>query len=166
MENELFRCIKMIDNDKLTQEDKEELLRMFMVTQNDQVRNQLAFIFSDLKFDKAVPYILKKINDKSLSHNNGSLVYSLEPFDLRKYFIQLIKVICEHEYEPRLLAYGFVEDLSPTISKAILKKALAILEDCRISLEGDAAESGENSRLHFIEQTKKMLLKHLTLTPS
>jgi len=162
MENELFRCIKLIDKNKLTQEDKEELLRMFMITKNDLVRNQLAFIFSDLKFDRAVPYILKKINEKSLSHNNGSLVFSLEPFDLSKYFIQLIKIICEHEYEPRLWAYGFVEDLSPKISKAVLKKGLTILEDRRIRLEEGAADSGENSSLHFVEQTEKMLLKHLT----
>ncbi|HWB94047.1 MAG TPA: hypothetical protein VG605_19475 [Puia sp.] len=157
MKSELYNCIKSLDINKLSEDDKEELLRIFMATKNDLIRDQIAFIFSDLHFVKAIPYIFKRINQKSAIHNNGSLVHSLQEFDLKKYFIPLVKVICEQEYEPRLLAYGLVQQVAPTISSGIRRKALAILEEFRLGLEETAIDKGENSTLHFIEKTQELL---------
>ena len=157
MKTELYHCITSIDVKKLNEDDKEELLRIFMITKNDLIRNQLAFIFSDLHYEKAIPYIIKKINDKSVFHNNGSLVHALEDFDLKRYFIPLVKIICEHDYEPRLMAYGIVQRIAPSISKGIRTKALTILETYRLTVEQTAIDRGENSTLHFIEKTKELL---------
>jgi|SRR5690348_4084780 len=157
MKTELYKCIKAIDIKALNEDDKEELLRIFMVTKNALIRNQIAFIFSDLHYDKAVPYIIKKINEKSVIHNNASLVHSLEDFDLRKYFIPFIKIICEHEYEPRLIAYGIVEKLASSMSSSTKRRALKILEEHRLELERAANDKGENSTLHFVEKTKELL---------
>ena len=77
MKTELYKSIKAINIKNLNEDDKEELLRIFMVTKNDLIRNQIAFIFSDLHYDNAIPYIIKKINEKSTFHNNGSLVHAL-----------------------------------------------------------------------------------------
>ncbi|MBY0537301.1 MAG: hypothetical protein K2P88_15725 [Chitinophagaceae bacterium] len=165
MKTELFKVIKKIDEKKLTNDDLEELLRFFMVTKNDLTRNQIAFIFADLHYNKAVPYIIKKINEKGLFHNNGSLVYSLGSFDMKKYFIELIKIICTHAYEPRLMAYDIVHDFAPSIPNRVKIKALKILEEQRIQLEQIATDKGENSTLHFIEKTKELLQSLTTASP-
>jgi len=155
MKTELYRAIKEIDIKNLAEDDKEELLGIFMVTKNDLIRNQIAFMLSDLHYEKAVPFIFKKIDE--IPHNNGSLVFSLQGFKVKEYFIQLIKIICEHEYEPRLMAYGIVEDLVPEISAAVKSEALTILEAHRIALEETAIDKGEDSTLHFVEQTQQLL---------
>jgi hypothetical protein len=157
MKTELYKSIKAIDIKNLNEDDKEELLRIFMVTKNVQIRNHIALILADIRYDKAVPYIIKKINEKSTFNNNGTLVYSLEEFDLRKYFIPIIKIICEQEYEARLTAYGIVQDIAPSISNITKKKALKILEEHRLELEHAAVDKGENSTLHFVEKTKELL---------
>jgi hypothetical protein len=159
MKTELYKSIKAIDIRSLIEDDKEELLRIFMVTKNVLIRNHIAIVFADLHYDKAVPYIIKKINEKSTFNNNGTLVYSLGDFDLKKYFIPLIRIISEQEYEARLTAYGIVQDLAPSIPVTIKRKALKILEERRLELEHAATDKGENSSLHFVEQTEKMLLK-------
>jgi hypothetical protein len=157
MKTELYKAIKAIDIKNLNDYDKEELLRIFMVTKNDLIRNHIAFIFADLHYNKAVPYIIKKISDKSTAHNNGSLVYSLQDMDVQKYFIEFIKIICEQEYEPRLMAYEIVYKLAPLISNKIRNKALKILEEHRVQLERSETDKGENSTLHFVEKTKELL---------
>ena len=157
MDNELYKSIKLIDVKKLNEDDKDELLKIFMVTKNILIRNHIAFMFADLHYDKAVPYIIKKINEKSTFNNNGSLVYVLENFDMKKHFIPLIKIVCGQEYEARLMAYGIIEELSPSISNKTKTKALKILDVNQVELERLAADKGENSALHFVEKTKELL---------
>jgi len=86
MKTELYKAFKGIEVKNLTEENKEELLRFFMVTKDHTIRNQIAFIFSDIQYEKAVPFILKQIRRKELYNYNGSLVYALQEFDLRKHF--------------------------------------------------------------------------------
>jgi hypothetical protein len=108
MSTEVYKAIKSLKNENLYQEDKEELLRFFIVTRSSAIRNQIAFMLSDVKFNKAIPFIIDKINEKDLCHNNGSLVYALENLDVKDYFIEFIKMICDWEYEPRYQAYEIV----------------------------------------------------------
>ena len=75
MKTELYRVIKEIEIKKLTNDDMEELLNFFMVTKNDLIRNHIAFIFADLHYDKAVPYIIKKINQKSKYSKKNICIY-------------------------------------------------------------------------------------------
>lgn len=165
MKSELYKIIKEVDIKKLSNDDMEELLIFFMVTKNDLIRNQIAFIFADLHYNKAVPYIIKKINEESLSHNNGSLVYSLGSFNMKKYFIELIKIICKHEYEPRLMAYEIVHESAPLIPNKTKSKALKILEEQRVRLEHIATDKGENSTLHFVEKTIELLQSSIPVSP-
>jgi hypothetical protein len=157
MNTELYKAIKAIDIKSLTEGDKEELLGVFMVTRNALIRNHIALIFADLHYEKAVPYIIKKINDKSTFNNNGTLVHSLNEFDVKKYFIPLIKMVCEQEYEARLMAYYILQDLATTMPGAIKSKAYKILKAHRVALEETATDKGEDSTLHFVEQTQKLL---------
>ena len=149
--------LKAIDIKNLTEDDKDELLRVFMVTENALLRNHIALVFANLHYDKAVPYIVKRINDKSTFNANGTLVYSLEGFDLKEYFIPLIEIICKMEYEARLQAYYIVQNLAPSIPVSIRNNALEILEAHRLSLEDAATDKGEGSALHFVEKTMELL---------
>lgn len=128
-----------------------------MVTQNDLIRNQIAIIFSDVKYEPAVHFIFEKINDKSLFNNNSSLVHALEGFDLTEYFIHLVKIAVEHEYETRLIAYGFVEDLLLSISPAIKKKALEFLMLYRKEKEPVLTDRRDNSQWHFLQSSISLI---------
>ena len=154
---ELYRALKGINAENLTDEDKEELLRFFMVAKNHAIRNQIAFILSDIKYNKAIPFIIEKINDKNLSHNNGSLVYALENLEVKDYFIEFVKMVCEMEYEPRYQAYEIVQKLTPTTSREIRENALVLLEERRILLEITATDKGPDSSLNFVEHSIELI---------
>ena len=157
---ELNALIKAVNIKNLDEDDKEELLRLFIVTRNPLIRNRLALIFSDLQYNKAVRHIIKKINDKSLFNRNGTLIYSLENLEVKKYFLTFIRVICEHEYEARYQAYEVAVKNAGSISKTTRNRALQIL-DHYWALQEPIEDDKEynNSILHFIEATKKVLLR-------
>jgi hypothetical protein len=157
MNTELYRVLKEIDEKKLSNDDMEELLGIFMITKNELIRNHLSFIFADLQYDKAVPYIITKINEASVSHNNGSLVYSLSSFDMKEYFIDLIKIICTQEYEARLMAFEIVQKSVASIPSTTKNIAVQILEEQRVKSEETATDKGENSTLHFVEKAMELL---------
>lgn len=157
MKTELYKALKGISVENLSEEDKEELLRFFVVAQTNVIRNQIAFIFSDAKFNKAIPFIIDKINDKDLSHCNGSLVYALEDLDVKEYFIDFIKMVCEMEYEPRYQAYEIVQKFAPAISKEVREKALKLLEERQLLLQTKSADREPGSTLNFVEQTIELI---------
>jgi hypothetical protein len=59
MKTELYKAIKSINGDSLSDEDKDELLKLFTITNNSLIRDHLAMLFSDLHYDRAAYYILK-----------------------------------------------------------------------------------------------------------
>lgn len=158
MTNELFNAVKSINIEKIDEGDKQDLLRIFMVTQNHGVRNQIAMIFADLKYQEAVPYIVKKINDPEIFNYIGTLVYAIGSLDCSEYFLSFIRVLSEHKYEARLGAYDIVEKDASVVSKTIREEALDILKAFQIKEELVNVEKYENSKLHFIDATIKLLL--------
>ena len=157
MKSELYKAITTIDITKLDDDDKLELLRIFMLTKNPLIYNHIAFIFSDLHYNKAIPYIIRKINHKSTFNDRGSLVFALDNLNSKKYFISFIKIICEQGYESRLMAFGIIEKYVSIISNQKKRSAFNILEKYRIKEEQSKNDKGENSRLHFIEKTEELL---------
>ncbi len=157
MQTELNKALKGIKVENLTKNDKEELLRFFSATKDNTIRNCIALFFADLQYNEAVPYIIKKINDKSLFNYTGTLIYALGNLDSQKYFLTFIKVICEHEYESRLGAYDIVEKYTGKISNITRQKALIILEDHKLKEREKENTKYENSKLHFIEATINLL---------
>lgn len=61
------------------------------------------------------------------------------------------------EYKARLMAYGIVQDLAPSIPAKIKSKAFKILEEHRVALEQTATVKDENSIPHFVETTQRLL---------
>lgn len=157
IKSEVYKLLKKINIANLQEDDKQILLNVFMCTNNSLIRDTVAEIFSDIKYEKAVPYIVKKLKEKSLFKNSGVLIFALEELDSIKFFMDFVEIICTHEYEARLLAFGIVEKYSNQISKRVRNKALETLESYRIKEVNNSNSKGENSTLHFIEQTQKLL---------
>ena len=159
MQTELYQAIKGVDLKKLTGDDKEELLGLFMITKHPGIRNCSALIFADLGYNEAIPSIIKKIKDKNLFGWNGTLVYALESLDSVNYFVAIVRMVCEQDYEARLMAYNIVEKHVNSISAETRKKALKILKKYQIEQEAKIdMDQYENSTLHFIDATKRLLL--------
>lgn len=159
MSNTLYQAFKEINIANLDDDDKEQLLQFFIVTTDSLLRNQIAFMLSDLKFQKVVPFIIQKINQKELLGNNGSLVYALENLDVKDHFLAIVQMICDQEYESRLNAFGILQQYSNTISESSRIAALEILEKCKSTLKINDTQPEENGKLHFIEKAKELLLK-------
>jgi len=150
-----------MDKEALSEDDKSELLKLFMVTGNPLIRDHIAMVFADIRYDKAVRYILRKINDKKLYGNNGTLVAALGDLNASRYYNEFAKIICTQDYEARLWALGLIEDFGRVASKNLKQKALKTLTSCKSSL-GTALEGAyKNSRLHFIDEAIALIDKFL-----
>jgi hypothetical protein len=108
---------------------------------------------------RAVPFLLSKIFEIGTYNNNGSLVYSLEGFDIKDYFLHIVKIICMMEYEARYQAFEILSKYAPEISDKMRENAIALLEENRKALDECAIDKGENSTWHFVEQSIKLLYK-------
>jgi hypothetical protein len=159
MKTELYRSIKNIEPGKLSESDKEDLLKIFDVVDNVLIRDQIAFIFGDSKYDKAVPHIIRKIKDSKTFHNNGSLVYALHGLDVSNFFTDIIDIICTMEYEARLAAYEIIDDNKSKISDHVRANAIDTLQSHLKTLPTNRPDIQENSTRHFIESTIKLLKK-------
>lgn len=157
MKGELFRILTTINIKDLNETDKEELLRFFNATKNCLIRDRIALILSEAQYNKAVPDIIKKISDKKLFNKNGTLVFALGDLNTKRHFSKLIDIICTQDYEARLMAYGIIEDSIQEVSANTIKKALKILNSVFERLEMELLDESENSQLHFVQQTIKLL---------
>lgn len=157
MTNELSNAINSININSLDEEDKDDLLRIFMTTENAGVRNRIAMIFGELRYERAVPHMVKKINDPAIMNATGTLLYALDRLNAKKYFLTFIRVLSEHEYESRYGAYGLVEKYVASISQATREKAIYILEGFRTK-EEQVESKYENSKLHFIDAALRVLV--------
>jgi len=157
MKTEFYKVLKSIDNEALSEDDKDELLKLFMVTNNSLIRDHIAMIFSDVHYNKAVPYILRKIKDKRTYGNNGTLVAALRNLDANKYFNEFVNIICEQDYEARLWALDLIEDFSSAVSIKLKREALKTLTSYKSSIDSIHEGEYENSRLHFIDEAIKLI---------
>jgi hypothetical protein len=91
-------------------------------------------------------------------------VAALRDLDARKYFNEFIKVICTQDYEARLWALDLIEDFVNTMSNKSKANALKTLTSCKFSIESTQEGEYNNSRLHFVEETIKLVTKSLNLS--
>lgn len=157
MKTELYNAIKMIHPEKLTNTDLDDLLCLFKKTKNDLVRNQIAFIFQDTKFEKAIPHIIRKINDPEIQHNNGSLVHALSGFNMKDYILELVSIICKFDYEPRLMAFEIVDEIKDSISREKKDAALDMLRSYLNQFKSTPDAMKPNSKYYFVLETIKLL---------
>jgi hypothetical protein len=161
MKTELYNTLKALNIEKLSETDLQDLLSIFMVISNPLIRNYLAIVFADVHYEKAIPYLLKKIGEKDTYNNNSTLVHALGSFDMSNYLVQLAVIVCEQEYEARLMAYGIIEEIIPKAPNEDRKEAIQILKESESKLTAMKIGNGENGTLHFIENTKKLIEAYL-----
>ena len=110
-----------------------------------------------MRFNRAIPYIIEKINDPKLYNNNGSLVYALGEMDSISYFLDIIRMICEQDYEARLMGYNIVYNLAGLISIATANEAIYILKTYQTELTKIIDKHETNTQLDFVECTLELL---------
>ncbi|RVT99875.1 hypothetical protein EOD41_15655 [Mucilaginibacter limnophilus] len=159
MSTQIRNLIKTIDIKELDSTDKEELLRFFMVTQDPGIRNHLALIFYDFRYNEAAPFIIQKINEPELYNCNGTLVFALSDMDVSQYYLDIVKILCEQEYEARWGAFDILKIHALNISDTTRYDALKLLEQYEEILLTTGADNANNSTLHFIEETRALLTK-------
>jgi hypothetical protein len=157
LKSELYKALKAIDCKLLTDDDNEELLNLFRVTESILIRNKIALMFADAGYDKAIPHLIEKINDRNTYNKNGTLVFALGELNSQAYFIDIVKIICEQGYEARMTAYGIVCNYVSSTPDAIRKQALVLLNDQYKRLVAAADDNSDGSRLHYIEGTIDLL---------
>ena len=157
-ENELFKAIQNIDAEKLSRDDLHELLTIFKHTNNSLIRDCIALFFYDLKYDKAVPSLIKLVTKKELIGNNGTLLFALTNLDSKKYFLTFIEILCTHGYLARLHAYEIVEKYAGEVSTKVKKKAIEVLNEYIDNQTKEFLdEAYQNSTLCFIQAAKDVL---------
>lgn len=158
MQTELYKAIDKVNIQEITEADKQDLLVLFEHTQNVALANRITVIFHDLYYHVAVPSILEKIHSPQYYNRNGTMVWALGNLNLKEHYQDLFKIICEQDYEARLMAHHIIVDRLPEIPE---KDKIAALNILNTSLaQFDAIEDDneyESSRLHFVEATIKLL---------
>ncbi len=151
MSRTIYEMLKKIEIDQLDDQDLEDLFCLFQGTGNSLVRNQIAFIFSDLKYNVAVPCIIDKIKDKDVRDPNGSLVYALENMDTLNHFVTIVDIMCKHGYTGRLSAIAIIKNNLPNVTKEQCLEALRVLERHKDFQQQHATDKSQDSTLHYIE---------------
>ncbi|WP_118952110.1 hypothetical protein [Taibaiella helva] len=157
MKNALYEAIKSINIHEVDYDDRLELLKIFLNTENPLIRNHIAFIFSDLNYVHAIPSIIKKIEEYELYNSNGSLVFALESMDTLPYFLDIIRILSKQGYEARLSALNIIRKDVHAVSEQQKKKALRLLKKYKESEILHGVDQGSNSSMHFIEEAERLL---------
>jgi len=136
-DQELLNTLKSIKAGKLTEENKIDLLTLFINTKSYSIQDQIAIIFGEANFDFAIPYIFAKIRDKINYNHTGTLVYSLDYFDMKPYLKELIEIILEQGYESKIMAYNLIKEFSLLLSEDEKQRNLINLIKIRNKLKND-----------------------------
>lgn len=157
MSSELLRCLVEINPYKLSPEDKEELLVMFVATEIHSIRHHIALIFSDLKYYAATPFLINKIAELEYSPGIDLLFFALRNLAEKDYFLEYVQMICDLGYEARSQAYQIVGLLMNGISENTRNTALNILMDSKSKYSPHSHRPIEGSTQYFIENALNLL---------
>lgn len=159
MSSEINRIFDSIIKEKLSPNDMEVLLDIFRATNNVWLLNKISFIFADLKYEKAKPFLLKKIFESDMYGKNGSLVFSVIDLFTIYDLDSAIKILTSQDYECRISVFDFLENLFPKLNDKQKKKALKMLYGSRQIEELKEENKTEylESTLHFIDSAIKLL---------
>ncbi|UOQ77893.1 hypothetical protein MUN84_04405 [Hymenobacter sp. 5516J-16] len=80
---------------KTTQRRNRRFLLDLLVHENAQVRNAVAIVFRENRFNHAVIPLLKAIKNPANLQNRGTLVYALQALNCRKKLVELFEIVFE-----------------------------------------------------------------------
>ena len=81
------------------------LLELINKTNNPLIRNTIALIFMDLKFNNAVPIIISLINNPKNKGVTGTLIYALEDLNCANFIKEIIHILFDGSYESKFNLY-------------------------------------------------------------
>ena len=134
------------------------LLDMLLKEHNDNLRNVIALSLGSLKADDAVPILIQLVKKPELKNKRGSLVYALQNLDCKNYFIDIVELICDGNYEVCNHALDIFESLVDEISyseKLLAKQRLSEQEQIELALP--PSKHPKYDRIHFVRDALKMI---------
>jgi hypothetical protein len=75
------------------------LIDLLESTKDGTVRNAAAAGLRKLRDSRAVPYILEQLKADYTTGNRGTLMYALETLDITENIVEVVKVMCNDNYE-------------------------------------------------------------------
>ncbi|MCJ8208788.1 hypothetical protein MUY27_03650 [Mucilaginibacter sp. RS28] len=160
MSNQLIKAFELIKPENLDETDKAELLRIFEVTESHSIRNKIALILSEVRYQPAIEIFIEKILDPKLYNYNGTLVFALYSLETTAYFLKITEMLYTQGYEARIEAFELFARDTPCIDTLMLDEAKVLLLKQRKKLESiNISEKYENSTLHFVDAALKTIAK-------
>ena len=86
------------------------LLKLISETNDPCIRNMVALIFMDLRFDDAVPTLIALINNPNNKNCRGTLIYALESLNCADQIKHIIYILFEGNYECKWNLYSLIQE--------------------------------------------------------
>lgn len=133
------------------------LMAMLEDAKDVNIKNALALSLGNLKANDAVPLLIKLIKAPENKNRVGSFVYALQSLDCKKYFLDIVDLICTGNYEVYDHALQVFESTIDDVSyndKLAAKQALEKQKRTELSLP--PSKHPQYDRIHFINNALKM----------
>lgn len=106
------------------------LLSLLSSTDDTIIRNSAALALGDMRANEAVTALIKLINDPKNINKRGTLIYALQSLDCSKVIKDVVKIICDGNFECREMALQIIEEMNLKDKPLNIEESLTILFDC------------------------------------
>jgi HEAT repeat protein len=114
------------------------------------IRDAAAMSLGDLKANEVVPKIIDLIQQPENENNRGSLIYALQSFDVRDFFLLFTDLIISGNFEVREMAIDLIENSIEKTEPSILLQALKKLNAAK-NLYSENQEVNDTSAIKYID---------------
>ena len=126
----MLQELQFLKQEKKINEVKPLLVEL-LDSPNPFIRDAAAMSLGDLQANEVVPKIIDLIQLPENENNRGSLIYALQSFDVKDYFLLFTDLIISGNFEVREMAIELIENCIEKIELSIRLQALKKLNDAK-----------------------------------
>src|SRR4051812_29156903 len=126
------------------------LLMELLDSPNPFIRDAAAMSLGDLQANEVVPKIIDLIQRPENENNRGSLIYALQGFDVKDFFLLFTDLVISGNFEVREMAIDLIENCIEKIESSIRLQALKKLNDAK-NLYTDNQEVNDTNAIKYID---------------
>lgn len=134
------------------------LMEMLSKEKSIGLKNALALSLGDLGADEAVPLLMSLIKEPEYENRRGSFVYALRNLNCRRYFLDIVDLICTGHYEVYHHALDIFESIVDNVSyeeKVMARERLQMQEQIELLLP--PTKNPKYDRIHFLRDALKLI---------
>jgi len=106
------------------------LLTLLRTSNEHWLKDGAALALRDIGDPRAREPLLREIRDPANAGYTGTLIYALEPFDVRDAVVELVQFVCDGEYESAWMAVTVIRAFPGLLDPPHQRTALTVLERC------------------------------------